>query len=67
MQSISLEQEIRLVNGGLSGRYNAGMARFVLSAHHGYSETTRQEVRQITKEDFSQLSDEELERIAYGE
>lgn len=37
-------QESRLVNGGLQNSLNAGIVKFVLANHHGYSERSEQRV-----------------------
>ncbi len=63
---IRLEQEKALANGGVSGMYNSGMARFILSAHHGYAETVKHQMGELQKDDLEDLSNEELERIANG-
>jgi len=41
LKKILLTQEQRLLNGGLSGRYNPTIAKLGLSTNHGYVEKTK--------------------------
>ena len=42
LEAINQEQVVRLINGGLSGRYNSTIAKLVL-AKHGYKEESKHE------------------------
>lgn len=59
-------QEKLLTEGGMTGLYVSNMARFVLNAKHGYTETTNHKVGELEKDDLDELPNDELERIARG-
>jgi len=44
LERISIEQQKRLLNNGLSGDYNPTIAKLVLSANHGMNEKTEQDL-----------------------
>lgn len=44
LDKIRTEQKERLINSGLSGDYNSTIAKLILSANHGMSEKTEQDI-----------------------
>lgn len=44
LEKLKQQQKRNLINNALSGDYNATIAKLVLSANHGMSETSKQEV-----------------------
>ena len=48
--SILQEQERRLLNNGLSGKYNSTIAKLILSSNHGYAEKTEGTVEHSLKQ-----------------
>ena len=50
LSSILQEQERRLLNNGLSGKYNSTIAKLILSSNHGYAEKTEGTVEHSLKQ-----------------
>jgi hypothetical protein len=61
---IRTEQQQRLLDKGLSGEYNSTIAKLVLSANHGMSEKTIQEVTGKDGEPLIPYTYEQQRRIA---
>ncbi len=44
LERIKIEQYLRLINGGLSGKFNSNIVKLMLSHNHGMKETTTKEL-----------------------
>lgn len=60
---IKLLQEQRLLEGGLSGRYNSRFGELILKTHHGYSDKVLTQEVSVTDEDTMIHDDVKLDRI----
>jgi hypothetical protein len=65
VEAIRQEQSNLLVNNGLSGKYNATIAKLILSGKHGYVERTEQDITS-KGESINQQPNDEL-RKEFGE
>jgi len=63
LRELEAEQEMKLLSGGLSGDYNATIAKLGLG-NHGYSD--KQDTRLSGEVDFKTMSLEELTKLANG-
>jgi len=70
IESLNCEQEMLLVNGGLSNKYNANITKLMLS-QHGYHSKVDSDVTSagapITQIQIVALTDDDLMGIASGE
>ena len=60
LRSIKNEQYCRLIDEGLAGRYNAAIAKLMLSANHGLTEVSKN-INEVTA--APELTEEEKERM----
>lgn len=61
MEQLKLEQERKLINYGLTGRFNSALTKLAL-VNHGYSDKSTID-HNINPKDFKDLTDDELNYV----